>query len=225
LTVKDLMMTNASMEPVQEQVDEQVQVLGGGSRRRRRRGAKPPSEGGNTESLWANAFDVDLSSGAIIQLVGLSSPTRTVFARILKSINKESRECQNQADEYLSLSTSFGQVVELVLDKARHVHAATPDYETKAKTSFSSVPLVHSASDLLELGSVWLLGEQQPESAKNTRRGTNQRGRSSWRRLAPKELDRAPENWSCLTLRVHCRPARFSTSWKVDNAIVHQVSS
>jgi 23S rRNA-/tRNA-specific pseudouridylate synthase len=206
--VKYLMMTNDSMEPV----DVQVQLPVGG-RRRRRRGAKPPLEGGNTESLWENAIDVEFKDGVSLQIVGLSSPTRTVFARITKAIDEESRQNHDQADE-----CSFGQAVELVLDKARHVHGATSDSET----SSSSAPLVHSGSELLELGSVWLLGEQQPETVKNTRRGSNRKKTSSWRRLELHERDRVPENWSCLTLRIHCHPTRFSTCWKVDNAIIHQ---
>lgn len=204
-------------------VDVQVQV--GGRRRRRRRGAnQPPSQGdgNNTESLWENAVHVRLKDGVVLQIVGLLSPTRTVFARIIIKANIHGEPCQDldqgQAAACVSLSTSFGQVVQLVLDEDRHIHDTAPDSET----SSSSVPLVYSASELFELGSVWLLGEPQPETAKNTRRGPNQKGTSSWHRLALYELNRVPiSSWDCLTIRVHCHPTRFSTCWKVDDAVVH----
>lgn len=132
--------------------------------------------------------------GCFLQIVGLGSPTSTAFTRIL--INERSS---------LGSSTSR-DVAQPPLPQFTLNHVV--DVVLEAARLDHEVPL--NGGDLIRLGSVWLL----PNST------------CDWiaRRLSAADINAVPEDWLCVTLRIHYNPPRFPSSWRVSDAIVHEVS-
>jgi hypothetical protein len=97
---------------------------------------------------------------------------------------------------------SLGDVVGTILDEARTFHGVS---NVKSRT----IPLVE---ELFQLGSVWILSQQGE-------------GNLPPRRCLAKDWSTIPDDWSCLTLRLHYSPPRYSSCWSVAAAIVHEVCS
>lgn len=145
---------------------------------------------------WKDAQETKLSEGVLLQFVGLTSPTHTLFVRIL--IPPSSPAERNHI-------FSVQQVLEWMLGEMLQREQA------KTQEEFASQQL--SSRQLLELGSVWKL------SSNCSSGGTGKMKR------VRQFLDNAndPLIVGTESLRVHFRPSRFPSAKLVDWTLSKQV--
>jgi len=144
------------------------------------------------KDLWKGALEVDIGQGVTVQMIGLDSANRTVYARIDPSCS---------ATPETLASTPLSKVIEVMVDES-HRRLAHQILEKKLHVEVDSFP---NAEELLRLGSVWLLNETAYASGDSAHA----------RRLSMKDAEDHPE-WKDMTLRVHYMPDRFHVAHEYD---------
>ena len=144
-------------------------------------------------SLWKGAHERNLADECYLQVVGLGSPTSTAFARILTKDDKALGSSET-GDARMNPLALGSVTLDSVVDIVLE-EACGLKYQ---------VPL--NGCDLFRLGAVWLLSNGKRD-----------------RRLTAEDVDVSPEDWNCITLRIHYNPPRYPSSWRVCDAIIHEV--
>ena len=168
------------------------------SRRRRRQGVV------NDEARWANAIEHKLKKGMMLQMVGLKSPTGTVFARLLIDMDDVDFSLKDDDDGHV-----LCQIVHAILQQNNNNNKLYP-----------------TPHELIQLGAVWCLeqpqtGESSSPSQPSINDNNNRRQSTNpiWKRVM--RIDhRQASLWSECTFRIHCRPGRFLNDWKVEDNVV-----
>lgn len=150
-----------------------------------------PRKAQSKADLWKGSVSRDIGNSVVVQMVGNGS--HTGYARVDPACNA--------TPESLAVVPVI-KVIEIMVDEERslvakdileqHIHVDTAD----------TFP---SATELLELGAVWLLNETAYAKGEN----------SHARRLALKDETDTPD-WKDMTLRVHYNPDRFFVAHEVD---------
>jgi hypothetical protein len=114
----------------------------GGQRRRLLKQQSSQVKNNNNESLWSNSIHRILRDDSFtLQMVGIGSPTATVFGRLVAQANLN-KCCDGPV--------SVGEVVGTILDEARTFHGVS-------KVTSRIIPPM---KELFRLGSVWILSQQ-----------------------------------------------------------------
>jgi hypothetical protein len=146
----------------------------------------------NKSDLWKGALEKDLGNGVIIQMCGLGSENHVVYARMKPT------DANGTANHQ---AVTLGTVISTLVDEG-HRAIAKSILENHIHVEPDSYP---SASELLNLGSVWILNETLYSSGESAHA----------KRLSPKDESLVPE-WKDMTLRVHYVPDRFHASHEYD---------
>jgi 23S rRNA-/tRNA-specific pseudouridylate synthase len=176
------------------------------------------------DRLWKGAHHVKLpccDGCCRLQLVGIESPTHTVFGRVVRS--RAAAAAAAAADhENHALQNVLEWMVEEIQMQQQQQQPPT-------------VPLL-SPEELLQLGSVWRLSPQKHNNTSNTKKGKQRKFSSVVKKkknLKRTRLVLPPESggqdsWDPIlmtrveSLRVHFRPSRFpsihSVDWRISTA-------
>jgi hypothetical protein len=164
------------------------------------------------EDLWKGADVKTLAdnNGWIVEMTGLDSKMHTVYARAVQTTDYKASAHP---------TPSVRQVVESVVDIAWK-HVAKHILEAKDKDEILRLDLDHwnqgafpPASQLLELGAVWLVNEtsflqqQSSEICSNTKHKKGHHHTKKKRLTSEEDGNRTPD-WNDYVLRVHYAPSR-----------------
>ncbi|CAB9509792.1 RNA pseudouridine synthase 6, chloroplastic [Seminavis robusta] len=156
--------------------------------------------GKDTDDLWKGAHEVKLPSGnAILQVQGIGSPTRTVFARICAPVSEESSVVVDAS------SYTVQQILHIILQEIQP--------ETNA------IPNNLDAEELLGLGSIWRLSKTAHHQSKWKRTRLFQQNamdQVSYYCGASSANTRKHNKGAEESLRVHYCPSRFPAVAFVD---------
>lgn len=145
------------------------------------------------EDLWKDAFLVDVPEHPEVQVQWFELKKHTIFARAIVA----GTAVANQSPSDISI----GQVVDVMVDKTWK-RTAKAILETKKHVAPDSYP---PASQLLELGAVWLLNEELYCQGHGAHA----------HRLHLADETRCPD-WTAFTLRIHMTPERHFAADLVD---------
>jgi hypothetical protein len=96
---------------------------------------------GNEEERWNNAIECDLGDGVVLQMVGLESPTGTVFARLIIC----------QASDTCSPDVMVRRVVQVIIQEREELQQETTE-------------------ELFRLGAIWSLDTHHPDDSSKQQR-------------------------------------------------------
>jgi len=183
---------------------------------------------------------VSLSSNCKVQFVGLYSPSHIIFARIAPLVNNNFSSCEDYIHNTHGSSDSvqqqiqpeIGQIVQVVIDDIRK-HLKIDDIEAKneggasfklknkliSSQNWSTSGSHEISKELLQLGSIWLLKQDNNNNKEATASGATKKVRTRSKKEAQirlKEDDfKLIPDWSCNTLRIHLLPIRFPAAHTV----------
>jgi 23S rRNA-/tRNA-specific pseudouridylate synthase len=186
----------------------------------------------NEEKRWINSVQISLPKNQnhnqrqpyvaatttitpVLQLVGLKSSTRTIFARIqhkhIRFHDNKIDDDNNDDDSYRCCCFRVEDILDKVMERIRNDNDDDDDDDDDDE-SVQEQEQVPSTRTLLELGSVWVLDPSNVDRPKN---------KPIWKRLLLEEnnnmtsISHSSQNSSLLLidynmiLRIHSRPSRF----------------
>ena len=148
------------------------------------------------EDLWKDALTVELPGDGTTSIQWYEYPAKNhheLFARVVSSSSSNDDDSNN--------TVTIGQVVETMVDETWK-RTAKAILETKKKVKPDSFP---PATQLLELGAVWLLNERLYCEGQGAHA----------HRMHPKDETRVVD-WNDFTLRIHIIPERHFAADTVD---------
>jgi 23S rRNA-/tRNA-specific pseudouridylate synthase len=177
----------------------------------------------DSEARWTDAIerllgdldddDDDDKPHRILQIVGLDSPTRTAFARVVLVMADH-----QDADQVPHVTTSRTSTITLrqLVDKVVEEYHVMYKHECQREALQVpvQVPVPSStAEELLRLGSVWILDPSTVDRPQNRPKWKRWICSSSTSSSSSSIGTTEPIVWNqAVLLRIHCRPARYTIS-------------